>query len=129
MAGEPMGDAGRAAIIGRGGKTEIAEALREFGQKLCGFGDRRFGIERIGEPAIGGGSGHELRDALRAGWTDRVGSKAAFLPDQPCQERDRQTLSSGRRFDKTADGCFDGFNLAGSAMSLRANEGLLIERA
>jgi hypothetical protein len=47
-----------------------------------------------------------LRDALRAGWTDRVGSKAAFLPDQPCQECDRQTLSSGRRFDKTADGCF-----------------------
>ena len=129
VADEPVRDTGSTGIVGGGGQSKITETLLEVGEKFGGFWYCFFGIERIGKATLISRLRHELRDALRAGWTDCVGSKAAFLPYQPCQERDRQTLSSGRRFNKAADGCFDGFNLAGSAMSLRANEGLLIEQA
>src|ERR1700730_8035897 len=90
VASQPVRNTGRTGIVGGGGQSKVAETLLEVSEKFGGFWYCFFGIE----------------------WTDRVGSKAAFLPYQACQERDRQTLSSSRRFDKAADGCFDRFNLA-----------------
>jgi hypothetical protein len=82
VAGEPVRNTGRTGIVGGGGQSKIAETLLEVGEKFGGFWDCFFGIERIGKATLISRFRHELRDALRADWTDRVGSKAAFLPYQ-----------------------------------------------
>ena len=109
LLGEPFRDAAGAGVVGRRGEPEIAEALPQFGQQRGGLGDRRFGVEGIGEPAFVSGSRHELRDAQRARGTGDAGPEVAFLPDQPGQKRDRKTLCAGGGVDQPADAADERF--------------------
>lgn len=74
-----------AAVVGHGGQTQIAEALRQLGQiggrsrKCCGR------VERVDQPALFGGGRNELGDAKRPGMADGVGVEQAFAPDQPAK--------------------------------------------
>ena len=54
--------------------------------------DGRFRLEGIVEAAVRGGSGHKLRDALRALRADRARIEAALFPDEPHEEHRRQAL-------------------------------------
>jgi hypothetical protein len=72
VAGEPVRNTGRTGIVGGGGQSKIAETLLEVGEKFGGFWYCVFGNERIGKATLISRLRHELRDALRAGWTDRV---------------------------------------------------------
>ena len=73
---EPRLHARRTAVVGRSRKPEIAEAPSQVVEQFGGLRDRLLGIERVGEPALGGGPRHELRHALRAlrGWWRRAES-------------------------------------------------------
>ena len=89
---KPARHARRARVIGGGGETKISEALLQIGKQLRGFGDRGLRVIGVGEPALGGGARHELRNAACADVTDGIGLEVAFPPDQPGQERDREIL-------------------------------------
>jgi len=108
---EPGLHACRPAIVGGGRQTQIAEALAQIGKQFGRFRDRLLGIERIGEPALGRRSGHELCDALRACAARDAGPEAAFLPDQPREEIDRHAARCRGAFDHAAQGLIDGFVL------------------
>ena len=99
---KPRLDPRRAAIIGRGRKPKIAEALTQVRQQFRRFRDRLLGIERIGKPALGGRSRHELRNALRARVAGDAGPEAALLPDQPGEEIDRQMVRCRGALDHAA---------------------------
>ena len=92
-----------ARVVGGGGETEISEPLPEICQKLRRLWDGGLGIVRIGKPALGGGGRHELRNAARANRAHGVGAKAAFLPDQPAQEPDRESIRARRGIDDPAN--------------------------
>ena len=109
---EPVRDARRAAVVGGGRKAEIAEAAQVVLQQPAGLGDRLLGIERIGEPALGRGAGHELRDPLRAGPARDPGPEAALAPDQPRQEPGRQAARLGGGVDQAAQRLIDGLAAA-----------------
>ena len=106
-AGEPFLHPPRAGIVGRGRQSEIAELRAQFTQKFRGFRQRLHRVEGIEQPALAGGSRHELRDALRAlaaarDRSDGVGLKAAFLPDHAGEKLQRQIVRPRRRFDHQA---------------------------
>src|SRR5208282_4213647 len=103
LAREPVGERVRPGVIGGRRQAEIAEAMGELGQKLRRRRDRGRRIERVGEPAVGGGARHELRDPLRARRTDCAGVEGALAPNEPGEEIDRQPLLPGRSLDDPAE--------------------------
>ena len=94
---------------GRGRKPRVAEALTQVRQQFRRFRDRLLGIERIGKPALGRRSRHELRNALRARAAGDARPEAALLPDQPGEEIDRQVVRCGCALDHAAQRLIDGF--------------------
>src|SRR5207237_5326433 len=56
-----------------------------------------------GETALTRGGRHEVRDAVGAGRADDGGTKAAFAPDEPGEEPDRQLIGVGGTLDQPAD--------------------------
>ena len=99
--------AARTGVVGGGRKAEIAELLAQLAQKLRRFRQRLYRIERIEQAALSRRTRHELRNALRplaaAGHrTDRIGAKAALLPDHAREELQRQVGRPRRRFDHQA---------------------------
>ena len=86
-----------AAIVGGCGQSEIAELVSEEREIACREPQLFGGIVRIGQPLQSAGLGHELRDALGAGVTDRVGVEVALLPDQPCEIRQAADATPRRR--------------------------------
>ena len=107
VAGEPVGEARRTAVIGRRRQSEIAEALGEFGEQSGGLRNGLFRIERIGKATFVRRSRHELGDALGAGRADDARPETALLPDEPRQENDRQPVGVGGGLDQAADGFLD----------------------
>ena len=66
--GEPFLHPPRAGIVGGSGQPEIAELAAQLAEEFSRFRQRLHGIEGIEQPALAGGSRHELRDAFaRAG--------------------------------------------------------------
>ena len=94
---EPLLHALGTGVVGGGREPEIAELGAQLAQKLGRFRQRLGRIERIEQETLGGRRRHELRDALRtlaaAGdGSHRIGSQAAFLPNQTSEELDRQLV-------------------------------------
>ena len=100
---KPTRHAGCARVIGGGGEAKISKPLPETGQKLRRLGDRGLRVVRIGEPALGGCRRHELCNAARPSRAHGVGAEAAFLPDQPAQELDRESMGPRRCIDDPAN--------------------------
>ena len=102
VARQPTGERVRPCVVGGRRKAKIAETLREIGQELRRGrnGGRR--VEGVGEPALGGGARHELRDPLRARRTDGAPLEGALPPYEPGEEIDRQPFLPGRGLDDPA---------------------------
>jgi hypothetical protein len=104
---EPVLHALRTGVVGGGREPEIAEFGAQLAQKLGRFRQRLGRIERIEQKTLGGRRRHELRDALRtlaaAGHgAHRIGSQAAFLPNETGEELDRQLVLRRHRLDQWA---------------------------
>ena len=63
---EPVRHPRCAGVVGGGGQTEVSEALPQTGQQLRGLGNRGHRVIRVGQPALGRRTRHELGNAPRA---------------------------------------------------------------
>ena len=75
------------------------QLLAQLGQEFGRFRQRLHRVEGIEQPALVRGARHELRDALRAlaaarHRSDRIGAKAALLPDHAGEKFQRQADAS-----------------------------------
>ena len=99
---EPFLHPPRAGIVGGGGEPEIAEPIAQLAEEFSRFRQRLHGIEGIEQPALAGGSRHELRDAFRAlavagDGTDRIGLNRLSCTDHAGEE------FQGQVFERAAD--------------------------
>ena len=85
-------NAALAAVVADGGKPEVAIPAGHFGKILRGMLQRVGGIVGIRKAAQVGGRGNELCDPPCIGMGQRVGIKAAFLPDQPREKTAVQSV-------------------------------------
>jgi len=69
--------------------------LAQIGEQARRMDDGRFRLERIVQPAIGGGRRHELGNALRPLRADRARIEPALFPDQPDEGHRRQPTRLG----------------------------------
>ncbi len=99
---EPFGHAPRPGIVGGGDEAEIAELQAKLAQKARRSRNRLQRVERIVEPAFGGGLRHELRDAHGAFPAYGVVAQPALLPDQIGKEWNRQVVILRRRVERIA---------------------------
>src|SRR5262249_47891364 len=86
---EPAADATRAGIVARCSEPEISELVSKLLQEARRRLDSDQWIERVRQTSRPSGRRHELRDALRAGVALRIGIEMTLLPDQPCEEINR----------------------------------------
>src|SRR5262249_13822281 len=104
---EPFLHALGTGVVGGGREPEIAEFAAQLAQKLGRFRQGLVRLERIKQKTLSGRRRHELRAALRtlaaAGHrSHRIGSQAAFLPNQTGEELDRQLVLRRPRLDQWA---------------------------
>src|SRR5579872_5681564 len=93
--GQPLAHPVGPGIVSGGGEAEIAERVAKLAEVARRFAQGGGWLERIEQAARGGGKGHELGDALRAGRALRVRVEFAFLPDQAREEGHRQIVLNG----------------------------------
>src|SRR5215208_2142915 len=106
---EPSRHSRLTAVIRRSRQSEVAEAPNVLGEEVGGLRDGLLGIERIHKSPLGGGPRHELRDTLSPGRTDGTRPEAAFLPDEPREEGNREIVRLRRGLDHSAQRLLDGF--------------------
>src|SRR5262245_8811666 len=85
-ASEPFLHTVRPGIVGGSRKSQIAKLAAQLLEPPRGLVQRLNRLEWVGQTPPAGCSRHELRNALRAGPTDRGRIEAALLPDQPREE-------------------------------------------